>query len=321
MSKRPRKSAAEAPPAVAANGADGLANGNGASGDHLDQDGGKSWLFAPADPLTGLRLPSLARHFASDDADEHTRKRARTAKSNRGRKLESLLFEEQPDAGNADEVTLPSVLAPLAHAVPSIEEAKFQSKTGTRLFAYAPPAEADDVTVGIYGAAEANKARRAQGPAGAGAGIAPDAEGVNVAAILQPAADLDHILKRRELQAMFKPKHLDAVTSSVLGLIKSEQPIYNTLVRFVRVLQNDTTTPIDIGDPERKAREAAYDLIGSSGEVLAQLQDVSLGLSHVAHQQQFLWKMIRDRVNLDVAATTPNVGPYGGGPGHEHSGR
>jgi hypothetical protein len=77
---------------------------------------------------------------------------------------------------------------------------------------------------------------------------------------LQPATSLDNIVQRRELCALFKPKHLESITSSVNGLIESELELHNTLMEFSRILQKEDPEffSMDFGEDGKKTRELAY---------------------------------------------------------------
>ncbi|ORZ41024.1 hypothetical protein BCR44DRAFT_76722 [Catenaria anguillulae PL171] len=117
----------------------------------------------------------------------------------------------------------------------------------------------------------------------------------NVADLLQPATSLDDFMSRPEMCDLHNAKQYPKLTMSVMDVVKNEQVLHNSLARFLRALQAEVSGPLDQNAPERKARDAAVELLGSTGEVIAQFQDVSVGLAHTAHQQQYLWKVIRDK--------------------------
>ncbi|KNE68460.1 hypothetical protein AMAG_12638 [Allomyces macrogynus ATCC 38327] len=189
-------------------------------------------------------------------------------------------------------------MAPHLPAAPTIEEIAWQGKqTTSRMFAYVPPAA--PVTTTTTPPPQADPAA------------------VSIPDLLQPAISLDNIVHRPELAALFKPRHLESMGAAVVGLVEAELDLHNALGTLIRVLQKDDPDWIglEFGEPEVRARQAAYDMFGASSELITQLQDVSLGLNHVGHQQQFLWKVIKERVRIAPPRQddAPTAGASGSG--------
>ncbi|KAJ3369382.1 hypothetical protein GGF31_005286 [Allomyces arbusculus] len=229
---------------------------------------------APA-PRPGKRSATDALGDADGDDlddDEDAPDSGAAWRSNRGRKLQRHV---------ADLPTRPAPpMAPHPPAAPTIEEIAWQGKqTTSRMFAYVPPPPATTTSTPPPQA---------------------DPAAVSIPDLLQPAISLDNIVHRPELAALFKPRHLESMGAAVVGLVEAELDLHNALGTLIRVLQKDDPDWIglEFGEPEVRARQAAYDMFGASSELITQLQDVSLGLNHVGHQQQFLWKVIKERVRI-----------------------
>ncbi|KNE70477.1 hypothetical protein AMAG_14602 [Allomyces macrogynus ATCC 38327] len=204
------------------------------------------------------------------DDDEDAPDSVAAWRSNRGRKLQRHVVDLPTRSAPP--------MAPHLPAAPTIEEIAWQGKqTTSRMFAYVPPPATTPIT-----------------PPQA------DPAAVSIPDLLQPAISLDNIVHRPELAALFKPRHLESMGAAVVGLVEAELDLHNALGTLIRVLQKDDPDWIglEFGEPEVRARQAAYDMFGASSELITQLQDVSLGLNHVGHQQQFLWKVIKERVRI-----------------------
>ncbi|KAI9222890.1 hypothetical protein BC828DRAFT_377307 [Blastocladiella britannica] len=187
-------------------------------------------------------------------------------------------------SGDDDEPTRPSILDTLVPTVPIIVPIPpdMVMASGLSFSVYAPQPDADPADFLAY----ASLTERAE------AGDPTVTSEVPAGATLDPAKSLEDFVKRPELSSLQWEVSGPRVLEGVMHMVTEEKLLHNALVQFARALHNDRPEAIELGELELETLRETMELIGSTGEVLEQLRDISVGLSHVKHQQKFLWNEI-----------------------------